>query len=759
MLSVLMLCAALLPLDDDLALHRQFGFDGLVVSKFNDGLYGLTAGDVDGDGIGDLLVINNSKSRIELLLHGDPEDEGVLELANELPDEIAFERRPVAVEQRVWDATLADLDGDGRDDVVFTGDSGKLNVAWAGADADFEKRGSWPLENGRALRGSIATGDLDADGRLDVVVLTEQAVEILLTDADGAPRAARSLPLVSGDADGFELVDLDGDGRLDLLMIVSGSDWPLRWRLGQGGTEFGPEISGELSSLRAYATADLDADGASEVLVVTQRSGRVQRLDLRTPDVVLGDALQLSAPRQLPFRRLKDSTGREAVLEDLDRDGFPDLLVAEPSSASLVVYRGAPGGQFRPAEAHPSLLGSSHPRVVDLDGDGVAEVVLAAPDEGALALAALDDAGRPGFPQVLGATGGELLAMDVGRVSSVIGDPAQQVWAVVGEGSGRKRKYQLRRWAADGTLVSEELDDVEADPNALLVADLDHDGRDDLMLFIPTEKPILLLPRESDTGWLRVDMDLPGLGLLEGLGRDQLDVVDVDGDGGLELLVPAGNFVRALHLDAEGRPVVVAQVNLADPAAEVGAVTAADLDGDGALEYVMAQKGSQRVLVLDASGRERARVDTGDVPVESISAADLDVDGRADLLLWSRDRVAAVITGRSDPVFVSRDEYESPVKGAYLDALVAGDVNADGSADLIIVETNKHTMHIATLHEGKLEHALKFAVYESRLFESSRRSSREPREVIVADLTADGLSDIAILVHDRLIVYPQEPAP
>jgi hypothetical protein len=67
-------------------------------------------------------------------------------------------------------------------------------------------------------------------------------------------------------------------------------------------------------------------------------------------------------------------------------------------------------------------------------------------------------------------------------------------------------------------------------------------------------------------------------------------------------------------------------------------------------------------------------------------------------------------------------------------------------------------MHIAAVQPEGLKHAMKFPVYEARMFESSRRASREPREVLVADLTGDGLDDIAILVHDRLIVYPQEAA-
>jgi hypothetical protein len=54
-----------------------------------------------------------------------------------------------------------------------------------------------------------------------------------------------------------------------------------------------------------------------------------------------------------------------------------------------------------------------------------------------------------------------------------------------------------------------------------------------------------------------------------------------------------------------------------------------------------------------------------------------------------------------------------------------------------------------------IQHALRFPVFEGRLFESER-GGREPREVLVADVTGDQRDDIALLVHDRVIIYPQE---
>ena len=49
-------------------LGKSYGFTDLHVSRFSGGLGGLIAGDLDGDKQQDLAVINNGRSRIELLL-------------------------------------------------------------------------------------------------------------------------------------------------------------------------------------------------------------------------------------------------------------------------------------------------------------------------------------------------------------------------------------------------------------------------------------------------------------------------------------------------------------------------------------------------------------------------------------------------------------------------------------------------------------------------------------------------------------------
>jgi hypothetical protein len=50
---------------------------------------------------------------------------------------------------------------------------------------------------------------------------------------------------------------------------------------------------------------------------------------------------------------------------------------------------------------------------------------------------------------------------------------------------------------------------------------------------------------------------------------------------------------------------------------------------------------------------------------------------------------------------------------------------------------------------------LGFKVFESRLFTGGDRQEFEPSMGQVADVTGDGLADLVLLAHDRLLVYPQ----
>jgi hypothetical protein len=107
--------------------------------------------------------------------------------------------------------------------------------------------------------------------------------------------------------------------------------------------------------------------------------------------------------------------------------------------------------------------------------------------------------------------------------------------------------------------------------------------------------------------------------------------------------------------------------------------------------------------------------------------------------------------------FVELDGYETPIKDGYLHDVVSGDLNGDERKDLVFLETSKSYLDLVTFEKpNKLVPANRWQVFEERTFRSRRNELPEPREALIADLTGDGKNDLIVVVHDRVLLYPQE---
>jgi hypothetical protein len=285
------------------------------------GLGGAAIADVDRDGASEILAFSTD-DRL-LAVAGD----GTIEWSSE-----AF-----GFADSYPQVTVADLDGDGTvevigDTAVVDGATGTTRFTLVGVEA------SWR---------SPVVADLDRDGRGEIV-LGERVF-----DADGAPLWAndrRAIGMFSavfdadGDPDG-EVVFV-GDAWLDLRDADGASlaAWPLP------SNNPGPPCVG-----------DLDGDGTSEIVVPTG-------LWLTAWDAAGVERWRLA---------VNDPSGVAGCSAfDLDDDGAYEVFYAD--QRAFQVIDGGSGAPLFTSTAHNSATAWEYPVVADVDGDGSAEVVVAA---------------------------------------------------------------------------------------------------------------------------------------------------------------------------------------------------------------------------------------------------------------------------------------------------------------------------------------------------------------------------------------------
>ena len=103
------------------------------------------------------------------------------------------------------------------------------------------------------------------------------------------------------------------------------------------------------------------------------------------------------------------------------------------------------------------------------------------------------------------------------------------------------------------------------------------------------------------------------------------------------------------------------------------------------------------------------------------------------------------------------DAYETPIKDGYLNDVIAGDLGSNGRKTLVFMETAKNYLDLVNFSSNhKLVPVDRWQVFEQHTFRGNNDSMPEPREAVIADVTGDKKNDLIVLVHDRILVYPQQ---
>src|SRR5881397_2620325 len=165
---------------------------------------------------------------------------------------------------------VGDFNGDGRLDLAVTNASsydvpGTVSVLLGNGDGTFQSALSFAVGSNPL---SVAVGDVNGDGRLDLAVANYYSndVSVLLGNGDGTFQPARTFR-VGTYPSSVVVGDFNGDGRPDLA-VANGNSNDVSVLLGNGDGTFQPALSFAAGTAPvSVAVGDINGDGRPDLAV------------------------------------------------------------------------------------------------------------------------------------------------------------------------------------------------------------------------------------------------------------------------------------------------------------------------------------------------------------------------------------------------------------------------------------------------------------------------------------------------------------
>ena len=419
--------------NQDGPLAGYFGFEGLEIVKIDEDAGPLTIADIDGDGLQDLIVVNNHASRIELhyqKVGATPDDEVVtVRRANELPEHWRFRRELVSVSHRVLAVVPYDYDGDGRMDLIYAGLPSELVFCRQTSAGKFSVARKHRVKDLVANRDGLAVADVIGDERPEILCLTRG--EISIWTLDGSNLGEPLKLAAGGDIVAFLLEDYDGNGRLDIAGVLPEDPAPLRLWLGgseRGLGVLGPQVRFEMPALVEFQPIRTPDERAALIGIIERASKRlvISRLAV--------EAIERTGDRDAAVyvHGFTDAGNRKRAVAviDVDGDGWLDLVATDTQANALVVYRQAEGKGLQRGESYPCYAELDYLVAGNVDEDPYAEFFVLSEKEGVVGRIDPSPTGVP-YPVPLSIPDGHTpVALNLVELTSILSSrPKRSRWS------------------------------------------------------------------------------------------------------------------------------------------------------------------------------------------------------------------------------------------------------------------------------------------------------------------------------------------
>lgn len=590
--------------------------------------------------------------------------------------------RPVAL-------VIADFNNDGLTDLgalsspllppvpVPQVEPGSISILLGQGDGAFQSLA--PITVG-LVPSSLAVGDFNNDGVVDLAVADSNGVSLLIGQGSGAFQ----VPFVVSSAAASILTvgDFDGNGNADLAGVrASATQTSISILLGHGDGTFQSAASVFLNPSRpsALANGDIDGDDLPDLVITDQFNSTVSVAR------GFGDGTFAALP-SIAVGRFP----RALAMGDFNRDGRLDLTTANQGGDSVSILLSRGHGRFEVAPAYSTGACCPSSLVVgDFDGDGHVDLVDSNfPDKTISLLKGLGNRRfqpaasmpAPDFPW-------EMAAADFdgdGRLDLAITNP--------GLGGGGN-SVSILLGHGDGSFQTAPTVTVGPVPAAVVAADLNSDGRPDLAVTNDFGASVSILLGRGD-GTFQA-----GPTVVVGRNPLAMAAADVNGDSCIDLVVANTNqnnmaqpgSISTLLGRCNGTFQVAPEVTVGERPISVAV---GDLNGDGQLDLAVTNQFGNpfmSILLGNGDGTYQGAPDVA-VSGEHVVIADFNDDGRQDLAVSNLNaNYVTLLLGRGDGTF--KVNLLAGV-GQAPEFMVQHDFNGDGFPDLATADYESETVSI-----------------------------------------------------------------